>query len=120
MKIYLDDDSIDAVLIKLLQQAGHNVEVPADAGISGEKDPIHLTHAIQQQTPLLSRNHDDFRQLHDLIVASTGHHPGVLVVRFDNDKSRDLTHRGTVVALSKLLASGSTLVDSFHVLNHWR
>jgi hypothetical protein len=120
MKIYLDDDSADALLAKLLRQSGHEVQLPVDAGIAGAKDPIHLIHAIQQQAALLSRNHDDFLRLHQLVIASSGHHPGVLVVRFDNDKTRDLTQRGTALALEKLLASGSPIADNLYVLNHWR
>jgi hypothetical protein len=42
MLLYLDDDSNAIVLVKLLQKAGHDVQIPADAGISGVEDPEHL------------------------------------------------------------------------------
>jgi len=35
MRLYLDDDSAEALLIALLQQAGHDVQIPADAGMIG-------------------------------------------------------------------------------------
>ena len=47
MKLYLDDDSASALLARLLAQASHDVQVPADAGLSGDDDPVHLGHAIQ-------------------------------------------------------------------------
>jgi hypothetical protein len=33
----------------------------------------------------MTRDHEDFADLHDLVLAVGGHHPGILVVRFDND-----------------------------------
>ena len=33
MLLYLDDDIIDGVLVKLLRKAGHDVMIPADVGL---------------------------------------------------------------------------------------
>jgi len=109
MKLYLDDDSVAAVLVALLGRAGHDVETPADVGLAGREDPVHLTH-----------NYRDFEQLHDLAMAVGGHHPGILVVRKDNDPKKDLTGHGIVRAIAKLIASGTPIADCYHVLNHWR
>jgi hypothetical protein len=120
MKLYLDDDSVAVVLVALLRRAGHDVQIPADAGIGGADDPVHLTHAVLQDRVLLSHNYRDFKLLHDLVMAVHGHHPGILVVRKDNDPEKDLTAHGIVRAIAKLIASGSPLVDEYHILNHWR
>ena len=40
MNLYLDDDSVDATLIRLLQHAGHDVQIPADVGLSGDDDSV--------------------------------------------------------------------------------
>ena len=120
MKLYLDDDTVAAVLVALLRRAGHDVLIPADLGISGEDDPVHLTHAVLQDRVFLSQNYRDFEKLHDLIVAVKGHHPGILVVRKDNDPKKDLTMNGIVKALGKFLASGTPIADQYHILNHWR
>src|SRR5436190_23611611 len=96
MRLYLDDDSAEALLVTLLQQAGHDVQIPADVGMMGQYDSIHLAHAVRGDRALLSRNHDDFKSLHDLIVAVQGHYPGLLIVRRDNDPSRDLKPAGIV------------------------
>lgn len=120
MRLYLDDDSASALLTRLLRQAGHDVRLPAEIGMSGENDAVHLTHAVLERRVLISRNHDDFEELHNLVMAVEGHHPGVLVVRKDNDPKRDLKIPGIVRAIAKLLATGVPVDDHFYVLNHWR
>jgi predicted nuclease of predicted toxin-antitoxin system len=120
MRLYLDDDSVAALLITLLRRAGHDAQVPADVGQAGEADPVHLAHAIRQDRVLLSHNYDDFKLLHDLIMTAGGHHPGLLVVRKDNNPQRDLSPAGIVRAIARLLAAGVPVADTYHVLNHWR
>jgi hypothetical protein len=83
MNLYLDDDSAKASLARLLRAAGHQVVIPADVGLAGVSDPRHLTHTVQQHLVLLTRNHDDFEDLHLLVQATGGNHPGLLVVRSD-------------------------------------
>src|SRR5437899_9863948 len=90
MRLYVDDDSASAVLASLLRQAGHDVQVPADVGMAGEDDSVHLAHAARENRVLLSRNHDDFENLHKLIVQVQGHYPGILIDHRDNDPSRDM------------------------------
>jgi hypothetical protein len=120
MRLYLDDDSAAPLLVKLLRNAGHDVEVPRDAGLSGAADPVHLTHAIKETRAILTRNYRDFEYLHNLIVAARGHHPGILVVREDNDPKRDMKPGDIVRALANLEAAGVPVADSYIILNHWR
>jgi hypothetical protein len=68
----------------------------------------------------LTGNHRHFEDLHELVMIVGGHHPGILVVRKDNDPKRDLTEPGIVRALGKLLQAGVPLEDEVSVLNHWR
>jgi Domain of unknown function (DUF5615) len=120
MRLHLDDDSADPQLAKLLRNAGHDVAMPQALGISGQAGPVHLTHAILDTRVLLSKNYRDFEYLHNLIIVAKGDHPGILVVRQDNDPKRDLTPRGIVRAIEKLEASGISIESSYQVLNHWR
>ena len=120
MRLYLDDDSAWPLLAHLLRHAGHDVELPVEAGLSGAADPVHLGHAVQTNRVLLSHNYQDFQDLHKLVLIVGGHHPGILLVRKDNNPKRDLDARGIVRAVTKLLASGLVLVDQLQVLNHWR
>jgi hypothetical protein len=87
MNLYLDDDMAKGALVARLRAAGHQVVVPADVTLSGAWDPRHLLHAVEHLLALVSRNHDDFKDLHLLIQASAGRHAGIVVVRADNDPS---------------------------------
>jgi|SRR3954447_25353436 predicted nuclease of predicted toxin-antitoxin system len=120
MNIYLDEDSSAAVLIAVLRRANHDVQSAADQGQLSHKDPEIFRRAVILGRVLLSHNHDDFEDLHDLILTSGGHHPGILIVRKDNDPSRDLSARGIAVAIEKLIQSGMRIDDGFHTLNQWR
>jgi hypothetical protein len=120
MNLYLDDDSAKASLVRLLRTAGHQVVIPADAGLAGVSDPRHLTHTVGQRLVLLTRNHDDFEDLHTLVQATGGTHPGLLVVRLDNDRSRDMKDRDVVRAIANLERASVPVTNEFHVLNDWR
>ena len=85
MLLYLDDDSVRAILIRRLSAEGHDLLVPANAGIAGQEDPTHFMCAIRTGRALLTHNHDDFELLHDFVLLAGGHHPGILVVRRDNE-----------------------------------
>ena len=120
MKIYLDEDMANALLVRLLQKAGHDVETPAAAGRLGRSDPIQFTFAIHERRVCLTANYDDYEELHLLVKEAHGEHPGLLVVRQDNDPARDMTAKGLVAALRKLEAAGAPIENEYIVLNHWR
>jgi len=104
----------------LLQRAGHDVLLPVDIGTSGVDDALHLTEAVKDQRVLLTHNHQDFENLHRLVLVVQGHHPGILTVCRETNPRRDLNEAGIVRAIARLLASAIPLVDHLHVLNHWR
>ena len=118
MLLYMDEDSIQRQLVALLRKAGHDVVIPADLGLSGAADPVHLARAITGGRVLVTHNHKDFKQLHDLEAAG-GRHPGIMSVRRDNNK-RDRKPPGIVSAVGKLLASGDPIADRFTILNQYR
>lgn len=120
MKLYLDDDSAKASLAVRLRNAGHHVVQPSNVIISGVSDPRNLLHAVRNDLILLTRNHDDFEDLHNLVQGTGGDHPGILVVRFDNDPSRDMKDQDTVRAIANLGNAGVAIRGEFHILNHWR
>jgi hypothetical protein len=118
MNLYLDDDSAKGLLAVLLRKAGHRVVLPSDVGLAGASDPRH--HAVQQDLVLLSKNYKDFLDLHDLVRATRGQHAGLLVVRSDNDPSRDMKDRDIVRAIANLERTGVPTANEFRILNHWR
>lgn len=76
--------------------------------------------AIRTGRALLTHNYDDFKLLHDLVVLAGGHHPGILVVRRDNDPTRDMSPSAIVRAIQNMIGSGVDIPNSLHILNHWR
>ena len=81
MNLYLDDDSADKRLVAMLTAAGHTVVVPSDVSLSGAADARHFIYANQNHLVVLTRNHDDFVDLHEVVQICMGTHSGVLVVR---------------------------------------
>ena len=93
MNLYLDDDSADRRLATMLSDAGHSVVVPTEVQLTGAPDAKHLIYAMRQSLILLTRNHDDFLDLHEVVQTAEGMHPGILIVRLDNDPRHDMTRR---------------------------
>ena len=120
MLLYFDDDSVDGVLIRRLTDSGYNTVTPRIAGTVGHADPVHFMYAIRTGRIVFTHDYDDFRLLHDLVLLAGGHHPGILVVRRDNDPTRDMSPGAIVRAIQNLTASDVAIPDTFHVLNHWR
>jgi hypothetical protein len=120
MRLYLDEDTASALLIRALRNAGHEVQSPADVGRTSDSDVNQLRHALREQRVLLTLNYKDFEDLHLLVQEGGGAHAGILVVRRDNDPRNNMAPRDTVRAIRKLEASGLPVVNEYHVLNHWR
>jgi predicted nuclease of predicted toxin-antitoxin system len=120
MNLYLDDNSAKPTLIRMLRRAGHTVTLPVDLGLSGASDPAHLSACAGQLLVLLTQDYDDFLDLHDLVQATHGHHAGIVVVRADNDPTRDMKDRDIVRALAKLEAAQVPIENEFYIRNHWR
>jgi len=120
MRLYLDDNLASPLLGRLLRNAGHDVQLPADVGMAGKADAIHFAHAVREDRACLSQDYGDFENLHDLVVAVRGHHPGIVIVRHENDPKRDLTAGGIVRAIGNLVAAGVPVADQYIVLNQWR
>jgi len=120
MKLLLDENMSDLRLASRLQAQGHDPVLAIDVGLLSVSDARVFSLAIAQALPVLTRDSEDFTDLHDLIMAAGGHHPGVLIVRFDNDPRHNLTDRGIASAINKLESSGIPIPDRIHVLNQWR
>jgi predicted nuclease of predicted toxin-antitoxin system len=118
--LYLDDCLDSDRLAALLTKAGHRVVTPRAAGTRGQSDDVHLEYAGRHGLALITRNADDFRDLHDLWHAEGRVHPGIWLVFLDNIKGKDMQPSEIVRAIGNLLASGVPIVNEIHTLNHWR
>ncbi len=120
MNLYLDDHFTDSRLVGALRKAGHIVVQPMDVQRAGASDARHFEYAILNGITTLSADRSDFGDLHDVVMAAGGHHAGILVVRFENDPTKDMQPKHIVRAIGKLERAGIDLRDHFIVLNHWR
>jgi hypothetical protein len=120
MRLYLDDKSTDRRVVAHLQRLGHVVLLPAAVGHSGVSDAKHLAYAIREGYVLLTQNYQDFLDLHDLILAASGQHRGLLLLYTEHDPTRDMTSRSIAVAITRVKAAGVPLANQVYVLNHWR
>jgi predicted nuclease of predicted toxin-antitoxin system len=120
MNLYVDDNTCKALLVTLLRKAGHQVTVPADVGTAGAADARHLLYAVTHTLLVLTKDHNDFEDLHLVVQATHGQHPGILAIRLDNDASRDMKDRDIVRAIGDLERAGVPVANEFHVLNQWR
>jgi predicted nuclease of predicted toxin-antitoxin system len=120
MRIYIDEDMSHGLVVRLLRTAGHDVEIPAGTRMLGRSDAVQFTFAIHNRRVCLTANYDDYEELHLLVAEARGSHPGIVVIRQDNDPTRDLTPKGIVAAIRKLESAGVPIVNEYCVLNHWR
>ncbi len=120
MRILIDENLSSLRLAARLQAQGHSPILAGDVGLLSVTDPRVLIFAVTQALPVLTRDSEDFEDLHDLVMVVGGHHPGILIVRFDDDPRNNLTERGIATALSKLESTGVPIRDRIHVLNQWR
>ena len=120
MEVYLDDDIDEDRLITTARGEQVRLISPRSLGLRGSHDAVHLKSAIDRRLAFMTRNYKDFPYLHDLILAANGHHFCVILVRKDNDRSRDMSQLQIVRALAKLKQSLSNLNDRLIILNQWR
>ena len=116
MNLLLDEDSQGNVLVRLLRDAGHNVETVSGVDMAGQNDPAVFTFATRTRRVLLTRNGRDFLLLHQ---ANTGH-AGILVEHQDADAAKNMTYPQIAAAIAKIEASGWDLSGVLVSLNAWQ
>jgi hypothetical protein len=76
---YLDEDTINAALVKALRNANLNVVIVADAGRLGYPDEEQLIWATEQGRVIYSFNIGDFCRLHRDFIAQERNHAGIVL-----------------------------------------
>ncbi len=120
MRLYVDDDTVEHRLLNLLEEARHDCWRPPGAGrCESVKDHVHLTRAIRDSRVLLTKDYLDFSELHDLVMTAEGHHPGILIIRKDDDR-RDMKPHQIVAAIARMEQYGVETADQLVLLNAYR
>jgi hypothetical protein len=120
MRIYLDDCADDDDLVAYLSRDGHSVYTPRSEGLLGVDDPLHLAHAATRGYTLITANPADFVQLHQQWRLEGRAHSGILLIYQDNIKGKDMEPPDIARAVRNLSASGLSIENELHTLNHWR
>ncbi|MEM6353040.1 MAG: DUF5615 family PIN-like protein [Cyanobacteria bacterium P01_D01_bin.14] len=116
LKLLLDEDSQAKYLINLLKAAQHEVLTVNDAGLAGQPDENVLEYAKQQGYVLVTRNCDDFQELH----AEDSSHPGILAIYRGADEAKNMSYQDIVRAISNAEKSKLPFKRRFIVLNQWQ
>ncbi len=120
MRLYLDDDMDANVLLRFLQEEGHEVMSPRAVAMRGAEDEAHLQHAAVHQCTVVTANVRDFLTLHQTWQEEGRHHAGILALYRENNPQRDMTYAQIARAISRLARAGLPLQNTFHNLNMWR
>jgi predicted nuclease of predicted toxin-antitoxin system len=115
LKLLIDEDSQDKLLVKFLLDAGYDLITANQAGLMGQSDSIVLNYAVNNNRVLLTLNCRDFKALHE----ANPTHPGILAVYRDFDLSKNMSFKAIVKAIANLEASGINFANQFISLNHW-
>jgi len=115
LKLLLDEDSQATHLVNLLQLASHDVITVNESAMQGRSDDAVLDYARQTERVLLTRNCDDFLELHKL----NPNHAGILAVYQGSDQSKNMSYQDISKAIANLESSGHLLEKQFVNLNQW-
>ena len=118
--IYLDDCSYHKLLVRFLRQRDYVVQTPIEAEISGASDNVHLEYTAINGYALLTKDPDDFSELHQIWQAQGQKHGGIWLIYEEHDSSKNMSLTDIVRAIENLIASGLPIANELHVLNHWR
>lgn len=120
LSIYLDDCADDNLLGFLPRNAGHIVITPRTAGTLGWDDQDHLEYAAAYGYVLLTKNPEDFVDLHNEWQVQEREHAGVFLIYQDNIVGKDMARNDIVRAIQNLLIAGIPIANEVHILNQWR
>ena len=120
MRFLIDENMSSPVLASRLRAQEHDPVLPGDVGLLSVTDARVMIYSITEGLPVLTQYSEDFEDLHDLVIAATGRHAGILIVRFDTDPRHNLTDRGIATAIGKLESSSVPVRGRIHVLNRRR
>lgn len=111
----LDEDSQAKYLVNLLQAVGHDVATVNTLDLMNRPDSVVLDAARQNERVLLTRNCDDFHQLHQ----ANPEHSGILAVYQDSDPAKNMSYKNIVEAIANLESVEYALRNQFVILNEW-
>jgi predicted nuclease of predicted toxin-antitoxin system len=99
----------------MLREDGHDVTTVSEAGLGAEPDVRVLEYARQEHRIVLTRNCDEFHDLH----LTHPQHSGIFAIYQDREVSKNMPYAAIVRALANLEASGLDFAGQFVSVNAW-
>jgi predicted nuclease of predicted toxin-antitoxin system len=113
LRLLVDECLMSKLLISKLIELGHDVQTVAQANLMRTLDSVIFDYAVAANRVVITGNCGDFIELSDICTAAGGHHPGVLLIFTNNDRSKNMSVDDIIKALGNLEATGLALDD------HW-
>lgn len=113
---YLDEDSMDRVLVRALRARRMDVTTAFDEGMIDRTDAEHLDYATTQGRAVYTFNVADFYRLHSHYLAHGKNHSGIVLARQQRYSVNEQMRR-----LLKLIATRSAeeMTNSVEFLSAW-
>jgi predicted nuclease of predicted toxin-antitoxin system len=115
LRLLIDEDTQAKLLVSILRSAGYDIVTVAEEGLSGASDGAVLAQAHVDSRAVLTRNADDYRELHDTGVK----HSGILAIYQSANRLKNMSSADVANALKNLEQSGLDIRGHFVPLNHW-
>lgn len=77
LPFYFDDDTVNSNLVRAARKHGLKVIIPADCGMVGADDDVHLKYAADHSLVLLTDNRQDFSRIHNEWLIIGREHSGI-------------------------------------------
>lgn len=115
--LYFDED-VSIVYAMELEKHGFSVSTATQSSTKGEKDAVQLTHSIENGAVFVTHNTRDFAKLGRLVLASGGHHPGIVAIQQLDRHKRQRRVNDTATKLVEYLGDKDSedLRDTFQVI----
>jgi len=83
-KLYLDEN-VSILLDALLRHRGFCATTAHAAGLLHADDIVHLSYASTNGYCLVTHNREDFRKIHDQMLATQQRHMGIIIAYFHDE-----------------------------------
>ena len=80
LRLYMDEDSMDEVLVQSLRARAVDVSTADEAGMLAHTDAEHIEYAAREQRVVCTFNVGDFWALHSEYLAEGRSHAGIILM----------------------------------------
>ncbi|HEY9786414.1 MAG TPA: DUF5615 family PIN-like protein [Candidatus Obscuribacterales bacterium] len=124
LKLLLDEDSQERILVAKLKKAGHDVVTAKEADLLARLDSEVLAYAVDNGRIVLTRNCEDFCNEAASFKEKGQAHHGILLRYEKNDPKKDMSYDDIIKAIAKIekaVARGDLVLANHEIsLSYYR